>query len=485
MRCIHCNKQIPEDSIYCNHCGKQQVLKYDQFHQGRIRPFLRTRTNKDAYLLVHLIFFILLLLASFSTIGRVPLTHLVPEYPSQLELKFNMTDLVSAVPYVFEQGHAMTVKSEVDQVVSRVFGLQLGFLSMSYQDYEQIDPYYRQNIESAINKVNPLIIYSSESYRNDHVVPMILWIIATIAMLTYVFYLIYGSYWVIKALTETKAINIQGYFEKLVIVSFIVMFILRVFGIISGYELGNYSKNIFWLPFWGYVISLTYTWACSNKSFNRRYLARKVMILVLLVFSLNTVMDIRLDTRYQSEPLFHTYTITDREPILRFLPSFVNDSLNLETHDVLIDVTALQTLLNTHVDSRQSTQYVLQQVNSYDHFFSPYVIYHYSMLSNLMLVVVLLYILSLLMLGSLVIQYIQHLNQHDMRKMDPSELPGMLFFLSILMIAGLIYIKIQVDQMYLRLSLNVYTWISWTSFLYVISVGLLAKQEQIFEKLKL
>ncbi len=485
MRCIHCSKEIPEGSVYCNHCGKQQALRYDQLHKDRIRPFLRTLNNKDAYLFVHLIFFIILFLASFSTIGRVPLTHLVPEYPNQIEIKYNIADLISSIPYLFEQGSSASVKGEVDQVAARVYNMQLGFLSMDYQSYESMDFNSREIIERYMNQLNPFVIYSSQNYRQEHFLEMILWVVSTVAMIFYMLYLLFLSYQVLKAFTQTQAINMQTLLRNLSIISFVMMLILRIHGTISGYELFNYSTSIFFLPFWGYVLSLIYTWARSNKSFRRVWVIKKVLVFIILVFCLNTLFDVRLDTRYQVNQLFSVQTISDQEPMLKYLPSLVKYYHTNPQNDIVIDVTELLTTLSAQLDYNESRLHVLQEINSYDQWLSPYVFNNQPIMNNIMLVVVLIQLLSLILLGSLFIEFIQTLDQYDTRHIDPSQLPGTLFFLSILMISGLIYLKFAVDQMYDRLSLNVLISISFSSFLFVIFTGLLSKQEQIFAKLKL
>jgi hypothetical protein len=485
MRCIHCYKEIPEESVYCNHCGKQQVVKYDRLNRDRIRPFLRTLNHKDGYLLVHLAFFIILFLASFSTIGRVPLTHLVPEYPSQIEIKFNMTDLVSSIPYLFEQGSSSSVKVEVDRVAASVYNMTLGFLSMNYQTYESIDFGTRSIIERSMNQLNPFIIYSSQNYRQEHLLQMILWVVSAALMLFYVFYLLILSYQVLKAFTKTQEIDLQKSLRNLTIISFVVMLILRIFGTISGYELFNYSTSIFFLPFWGYVLSLIYTWARSDQPFNRVWVIKKVLVFIVLVFSLNTLLDVRLDTGYHVDQLFSVQTIKDQEPILKYLPSLAQYYQTNQLNDIFIDVTELQTLLSSQFDFSESRSHLLQEVNSYDHWLSPYVFNNDQMMNNIMLVVVLIQLLSLVLLGSLFITFIQTLDHYDTRKVNPSQLPSTLFFLSILMLAGLIYLKFTVDQIYHRLSLDVWISISFSSFLFVIFIGLLSKQNQVFAKLKL
>ncbi len=484
MGCIHCNKEIPEGSIYCNHCGKQQVFKTDKIYKDRIRPYLRTLNNRDAYLFVHLIFFIVLFLASFSSMGRVPLTHLVDHYPDQIEITFNQTDLLSSIPYLFEDTSMNSIKEMIDDHANRLNHLYPSYLELGYSWFENQSYTDRQTIESNMNQMNPFIIYQSSQYRGENLLPLILFLITTFYITIFLGFILYMIYVTIKAFTQSGPVHFRKLLLTYVMMTLFGMVLFRLFGYVSGYDLTNYPQNMFSIALSAYLISLIYDWARSTQKFKMGFVIRKVLLFFILMVSLSSIFEVRLDTRYETSQPFGVNLITDREPLLRYLPSYIG---HLQLEEPIDSVFAIQSILDTfasQVDESQPFLIARQKINSFDHYLSSYILRNQDILNTLMLSAAIIQILCILMVSSMMVNLIKSLDSKDPQN-EESSLPGMNLFLLILMVAFLVYVKFSIDQVYVTLLMPVKTSLSFSSFLMIVLMMVMINLENILKKLKL
>jgi|GEM_PF-3603905 len=484
MRCIHCDKEIPEGSMYCNHCGKQQIFKADKVYTDRIRPYLKTLNNRDAYLFIHLAFFLVLFLASFATIGRVPLTHIVETYPDQIEIDFNSTDLLASIPFIFENTSPSSIRDMVDDHSERINYIVPSYLDMGYSWFENQSFSMQESIRSNMNQMNPFIMYQSSALRDEQLLPLILYLISTIYISIFLGYIVYLMYVTIKALTQSSKIDLKPKLLRLVMITLVGMILFRIFGYVSGYSMTNYSKTLFSIALWGYLASLVFDWARSTQKFKMSYLIRKVILYFLLMVSLNSLFEVRLDTHYEIMPAIGVSVINDQEPLLKYLPSFVQNNQLDQSIDAVFSLQSIIDIFENQVDQSQPLLIASQQINSFDVFLSGYVLNNHEFLNTVMLISVLIQIVLILILSSMIAQLIKSLNAKDPQSQE-SSLPGMSLFLSFLLVILLIYAKFTIDQVYVNLLMPVVTSISFSTYILIVLLIVIINQENILKKLKL
>lgn len=485
MKCIHCTKDIPEGSIYCNHCGKQQVFKYDQLHQNRIRPYLRTLNHRDALLLVNLIFFLVLFLASFSSLGKVPLTHLVNDYPEQIEIKYNITDLLAATSFVFQDATSQDIHFKVDAHANQFNLAEPGYLEQGYGHFETIDFYLRNQINTHMNLMNPLIVYQSSEYRNVNSIPLLLLFISTAFMLVYIGYLIVVMFQLFQSWTKEDDLNLTQKLLNVVILSLVGMILLSVFGYVSGYTLSGYPKTMFWFAFIGYLTSLVFQWARSTKPFIMGYVVKKVMIFILLMLSLNSLFAVRLNTHYELHILFGSTMVKDEEPLLTYLPRLVQFYHEETPPDTQLMIHTIIDTLTNQVHFGQRELHVRQLINSYDLMLSTRVIDHHELLNTIMLFISVIQLILLMMLFSMIHHFIRSLHHEDRGRPEGSSVTGAFLFLSVVMLSGLIYVKFSMDEVYRSLDQPVFLSISFASFTLIVWMIILLNQNKMIQKLNL
>jgi hypothetical protein len=461
-----------------------RFLRLIRSTKDRIRPYLKTLNNRDAYLFVHLAFFLVLFLASFATIGRVPLTHIVETYPDQIEINFNSTDLLASIPFIFENTSPSSIRDMVDDHSMRINYIVPSYLDMGYSWFKNQSYSMQESIRSNMHQMNPFIMYQSSVLRNEQLLPLILYLISIVYVFVFVGYIVYLMYFTIKALTQSSKINLKPQLLRLVMLTLVGMIILRIFGYISGYHMTNYSKTMFSISLWGYLASLAFDWARSTQKFKMRYLIRKVILYILLMISLNSLFEVRLDTHYEITPAIGVSVIKDYEPLLKYLPSFIQNNQLDQSIDAVFSLQSVIDIFENQVDESQPFFIASQQINSFDVFLSGYVLNNHEFLNTAMMIAVLLQIVLILMLTSMIAQLIKSLNAKDPQSQE-SSLPGMSLFIMILLLILLIYVKFTIDSVYVNLLMPVVTSISFSTFIVIVLLIVIINQENILKKLKL
>jgi hypothetical protein len=414
----------------------------------------------------------------------VPLTHIVETYPDQIEINFNSTDLLASIPFIFENTSPSSIKDMVDDHSMRINDIVPSYLDMGFSWFENQPYSLQESIRSNMNQLNPFIMYQSSVLRSERLLPLILYVISTIYISVFVGYILYLMYVTIKALTQPHKTDLKPQLLRLVMISLVGMIILRILGYISGYHMTNYPKTMFLISLWGYLASLVFDWARSTQKFKMSYVIRKVVFFILLMVSLNSLFEVRLDTHYEITPIVRVREITDYEPLLKYLPSFIQNNQLDQSIDATLSIQSVIDLFEIQGDERLPFLIATQQINSFDVFLSGYVLNNHELLNTAMMISVFIQIVLILILSAMIAQSIKSLNTKDPQNQE-SSLPGVSLFLAILLLILLIYAKFTIDIVYVDLLMPVVTSISFSTFLLIVLLIVIMNQENILKKLKL